>query len=135
MTLAGEVVSTEDASPAGTIPFRKQTSPATLLPKHALRYGLIFTAYESHFLYCLYSVFTRVGSPDPSRTGKALECSPAQSGTLKSGLWSWADPSTNPPCGLFPVCPWPASCALETQLLVCEMGITIPAPWVLRRVQ
>lgn len=54
MALARKVVSTEDASLAGTIPFRKQTSPATLLPNHALRYRLVFTTYESTF----FTVFT-----------------------------------------------------------------------------
>lgn len=50
---------------------------STLFPKHTLQCGLILHSEMNHFVYFLYSVLTRGGSPEPSRTEKDLECGPS----------------------------------------------------------
>lgn len=50
---------------------------STLFPKHTLQCGLILHSEMNHFVYFLYSVLTRGGSPEPSRTEKDLGCGPS----------------------------------------------------------
>lgn len=50
---------------------------STLFPKHTLQCGLILHSEMNHFVYFLYSVLTRGGSPEPSRTEKDLGCRPS----------------------------------------------------------